>query len=124
MSAEPSPRGPVGKRRRLGHRRAMLARPTQARPRPAALSSWLIAVATLVFAMIVVGGITRLTESGLSIVHWEPISGAIPPLSEADWQAAFDHYRTSPQYQLVNRGMDLEDFKTIFFWEYVHRLLG
>ena len=102
----------------------MLARPTQALPRPAALAYWLYAVAALVFAMIVVGGITRLTESGLSIVHWQPVTGAVPPLNEADWQEAFDQYRTSPQYQLINAGMTLEDFKTIYFWEYVHRLLG
>ena len=102
----------------------MLVRPTQALPRPAALANWLYAVAALVFAMIVVGGITRLTESGLSIVHWQPVTGAVPPLSEADWQEAFDQYRNSPQYQLVNAGMTLDDFKNIYFWEYVHRLLG
>ena len=102
----------------------MLKRPDQPRPRPRAISAWLFAVAALVFLMVIVGGITRLTESGLSIVHWDPISGAIPPLDEADWQAEFDHYRATPQYQLTNAGMTLEDFKTIFFWEYVHRLLG
>jgi len=94
------------------------------RPRPAAISNWLLVVALLVFAMVVVGGITRLTESGLSMVRWEPISGTIPPLNEADWEAEFEAYRTSPQYQEVNRGMSLGEFKTIFFWEYVHRLLG
>jgi cytochrome c oxidase assembly protein subunit 15 len=104
--------------------RAMSVRPAEARPRPAAIANWLTIVAVLVFLMIVVGGITRLTESGLSMVRWEPISGAIPPMNEADWQAEFDHYRSSPQYELVNRGMTLDDFKTIFFWEYVHRLLG
>jgi len=93
-------------------------------PRPLAISNWLIAVAALVFAMVVVGGITRLTESGLSIVRWEPISGALPPLGEAQWQAEFAAYRESPQYQLVNAGMTLAEFKSIFFWEYVHRLLG
>ncbi|MBV8685420.1 MAG: COX15/CtaA family protein [Alphaproteobacteria bacterium] len=92
--------------------------------RPRALSAWLLLVAAMVFAMVVVGGITRLTESGLSIVRWEPISGALPPLSAAQWQAEFAAYRQSPQYQLVNAGMTLADFKTIFFWEYVHRLLG
>lgn len=102
----------------------MFARPIQTVSRPATLANWLFAVALLVFAMVVVGGITRLTESGLSITRWEPISGAIPPLGRADWEAAFDQYRASPQYQLVNSGMTLEDFKTIFFWEYVHRLLG
>ena len=77
----------------------MFARPAEPRPRPAAIANWLTVVAILVFLMIVVGGITRLTESGLSMVRWEPISGAIPPLDEADWQAEFDHYRASPQYQ-------------------------
>jgi cytochrome c oxidase assembly protein subunit 15 len=102
----------------------MLKRPSQANPRPAALSWWLLAVAALVFAMIVVGGITRLTESGLSIVRWDVVTGTLPPLGEAQWQAEFDAYRTSPQYRQVNRGMDLEDFKSIYFWEYIHRLLG
>jgi cytochrome c oxidase assembly protein subunit 15 len=74
--------------------------------------------------MVVVGGITRLTESGLSMVRWEPVSGAIPPMNEAEWLAEFDAYRSSPEYQKINRGMSLEDFKDIFFWEYVHRLLG
>ncbi|HEX8668570.1 MAG TPA: COX15/CtaA family protein [Allosphingosinicella sp.] len=94
------------------------------RERPRAIAGWLLAVAALVFLMIVVGGITRLTESGLSIVRWEPVSGAIPPLGEEQWQAEFDAYRESPQYQLVNTGMTLSEFKNIYFWEYVHRLLG
>jgi heme a synthase len=102
----------------------MFARPSEPRPRPAAIANWLTFVAVLIFVMIVVGGITRLTESGLSMVRWEPISGAIPPLNEADWQREFDHYRATPQYQQVNTGMTLADFKAIFFWEYVHRLLG
>jgi cytochrome c oxidase assembly protein subunit 15 len=97
---------------------------TPPRRRPRAIAHWLIAVAALVFAMIVVGGITRLTESGLSITRWEPITGAVPPLDEAAWQAEFDAYRQSPQYQLVNTGMSLAEFKNIYFWEYVHRLLG
>ena len=102
----------------------MLARPTQPRPRPGAVSAWLLIVAAMIFLMVIVGGITRLTESGLSMVRWEPISGAIPPLDEADWQREFDHYRATPQYQVNNSVMTLADFKTIFFWEYVHRLLG
>ena len=102
----------------------MLKRPSQAIPRPAAISWWLLAVAGLVLAMIVVGGITRLTESGLSIVRWDVVTGTLPPLGDAQWQAEFDAYRATPQYQQVNRGMDLEDFKSIYFWEYVHRLLG
>jgi cytochrome c oxidase assembly protein subunit 15 len=96
--------------------------PSAARPRAVAL--WLLAVAALVFAMVVVGGITRLTESGLSIVRWEPISGILPPIGDSAWAAEFAAYRQSPQYQLVNSGMSLEDFKNIYFWEYVHRLLG
>jgi cytochrome c oxidase assembly protein subunit 15 len=92
--------------------------------RPRAVAVWLLAVAALVFVMVVVGGITRLTESGLSIVRWEPVSGAIPPIGEEAWAAEFAAYKRSPQYQLVNSGMSLEDFKSIYFWEYVHRLLG
>ena len=92
--------------------------------RPRAIANWLLAVAGLVLVMIIVGGITRLTESGLSITRWDPLSGAIPPLNDADWQAAFDLYRDSPQYQQVNRGMTLDDFKFIYFWEFIHRQLG
>ena len=95
-----------------------------ARPRPRLISNWLLAVAALVFAMVVVGGITRLTESGLSMVRWEPISGVVPPTSDAAWQAEFDAYRATPEYQKINRGMSLAEFKDIYFWEYVHRLLG
>ena len=102
----------------------MPRRPPQPLPRPEAIANWLLAVAAMVLAMIVVGGITRLTESGLSIVRWEPVGGILPPLGEEQWQAAFDAYRSSPQYQLVNRGMSLEEFRDIYFWEYVHRLLG
>ncbi len=90
--------------------------------RPVAL--WLFLCAAMVFAMVVIGGITRLTESGLSIVEWKPLIGAIPPLSEADWQALFAKYQTSPQYHQVNRSMTVEEFKTIFWWEYIHRLWG
>jgi heme a synthase len=99
------------------------ARPSAA-PRPRAIARWLFAVAALVFLMVVVGGITRLTESGLSMVRWEPISGTIPPLNEEQWLAEFDAYKASPEYQKINRGMSLAEFKQIFFWEYVHRLLG
>lgn len=92
--------------------------------RPRAIATWLFAVAALVFIMVVVGGITRLTESGLSITEWRPVSGAIPPLSDADWQAAFAAYKQIPEYREVNVGMTLAQFKFIFFWEYIHRLLG
>lgn len=98
--------------------------PGSERARPRAISGWLFAVASLVFLMVVVGGITRLTESGLSMVRWEPVSGAIPPLNAEQWMAEFDAYRQSPQYLEINRGMSLAEFKEIFFWEYVHRLLG
>jgi cytochrome c oxidase assembly protein subunit 15 len=94
--------------------------------RPRAVANLLFLVAGLVFAMVVVGGITRLTESGLSITEWKPITGAIPPLNHADWVKAFDLYRATPQYREVAgpAGMTLAGFKTIFFWEWVHRLLG
>jgi cytochrome c oxidase assembly protein subunit 15 len=95
-----------------------------ARDRPRAISSWLFVVAAMVLAMVVVGGVTRLTESGLSIVKWEPVSGTLPPLSEGQWQAEFAAYKETPQYLRVNSGMNLGEFKNIFFWEYVHRLLG
>ena len=85
---------------------------------------WLYVVALMVLAMVVVGGITRLTDSGLSITEWQPISGTIPPLSAADWQAEFDNYRKIPQYQLLNQGMTLDAFKFIFWWEWGHRFLG
>jgi heme a synthase len=96
----------------------------QPRSQPRAIANWLFAVAALVFAMVVVGGITRLTESGLSITEWKPVSGAIPPLSDAAWQTAFDAYKQVPQYQAIHASMTLGQFKFIFFWEWVHRLLG
>jgi cytochrome c oxidase assembly protein subunit 15 len=81
-------------------------------------------VAAIVLLMVAVGGITRLTESGLSMVRWEPISGAVPPLNDAQWQAEFDAYKATPEYRKVNSGMSLSAFKRIFFWEYLHRLIG
>jgi len=89
-----------------------------------ALRLWLSAVAVLIFAMVLVGGATRLTESGLSIVEWKPFTGTIPPLSESAWQAEFEKYQTIPQYQQMNRGMTLDEFKLIYGWEWAHRLLG
>jgi len=88
------------------------------------LSVWLAGVAALVVVMIVVGGATRLTDSGLSITEWDVMSGVLPPLSENAWQDAFDKYRQIPEYQLVNKGMSLEAFKTIYWWEWSHRFLG
>ena len=95
-------------------------------PRPLAIANWLLLVAGLVFLMVVVGGITRLTESGLSITEWNPIRGAIPPLTDDQWQHVFDLYKQTPEYREINgpAGMDLAAFKLIFFWEWVHRLLG
>ncbi|WP_205468174.1 COX15/CtaA family protein, partial [Raoultella ornithinolytica] len=97
-----------------------------AKERPRAISNLLLVVAALVFAMVVVGGITRLTESGLSITQWKPIVGAIPPLTHSDWQHVFELYQQTPQYKEVAgpAGMTLSGFKFIFFWEWVHRLLG
>ena len=92
--------------------------------RPNAVANWLFFVAGLVFLMVMIGGITRLTESGLSITEWKPVTGAIPPLNDADWAAAFDAYKHSSQYHLMNAGMSLSAFKMIFFWEYFHRLMG
>ena len=94
--------------------------------RPAALIKWLMCVAGLVFAMVVVGGITRLTESGLSITEWKPITGALPPLNEASWLSEFEKYKQIPEYTQINgpAGMTLAEFKFIYFWEWIHRLLG
>lgn len=89
-----------------------------------AIRLWLLILFALVAAMILVGGLTRLTESGLSITEWKPVTGAIPPLSEADWAAEFARYQQSPQYQHMNQGMTLEAFKGIYWWEWGHRLLG
>jgi cytochrome c oxidase assembly protein subunit 15 len=85
---------------------------------------WLFGVATLIFAMVLVGGATRLTESGLSITRWEPLSGIVPPLSAADWRDEFAHYREIPQFATMNPDMTVDGFKTIFWWEWSHRLLA
>jgi heme a synthase len=85
---------------------------------------WLYAVAALIFAMVLVGGATRLTESGLSIVEWKPVTGVLPPLSESVWQAEFDKYKAIPQFRQMNSAMTLGEFKSIFWWEWTHRLLG
>jgi len=85
---------------------------------------WLFAMAGLVFALVMVGGATRLTDSGLSITEWQPILGAIPPLSETDWQSAFQKYQQIPEYKILNKGMSLAAFKQIYWWEWTHRFLG
>lgn len=88
------------------------------------IAIWLLICCALVFAMIVVGGVTRLTGSGLSIVEWKPIVGTIPPIGQEDWEVLLEKYRQIPQYEQVNKGMTLDEFKGIFWWEYFHRLLG
>ena len=85
---------------------------------------WLFGVAALIAIMVLVGGATRLTESGLSIVEWKPVTGTLPPLNQEQWTEAFDAYKTIPQYRQMNAGMSLDEFKTIFWWEWSHRLLG
>lgn len=89
-----------------------------------AVRTWLLGVASLIFLMVLVGGATRLTESGLSIVEWQPITGVLPPLSEAQWEVEFEKYQTIPQYRERNRAMDIEAFKIIYWWEWAHRFLG
>jgi cytochrome c oxidase assembly protein subunit 15 len=91
---------------------------------PKTVLAWLVIVYLMILAMVAVGGITRLTGSGLSMTEWHPLMGWLPPLSEADWNAVYELYKKSPQYLEVNSWMQLEDFKQIFFWEYIHRLLG
>lgn len=104
----------------------MLAPPSASTTRPLAIANWLLGVAAMVFAMVVVGGITRLTESGLSITRWDLLTGTLPPLTDRAWDEAFALYKQTPEYREVNgpAGMDLAQYKFIFFWEWLHRLLG
>ena len=85
---------------------------------------WLIVLAVMVMIQILVGGLTRVTDSGLSITEWRPVTGMIPPLSEAAWEAELEKYRSTTEYQLQNKGMSLEEFKVIYWWEWGHRQLG
>lgn len=89
-----------------------------------AVSVWLLIVAGMVLGMIVVGGLTRLTQSGLSMVEWRPLMGTIPPITDADWNVVFEKYKAYPEYQKLNQGMSLSEFKSIFYFEYGHRVLG
>ncbi|KAL5641156.1 hypothetical protein ACGC1H_001592 [Rhizoctonia solani] len=91
---------------------------------PPVVGHWLIGCAGLVFTIVVVGGITRLTESGLSIVEWKPITGVLPPLSETEWEEEFTKYKATPEFKILNHRITIEEFKQIFFWEYAHRVLG
>jgi cytochrome c oxidase assembly protein subunit 15 len=108
----------------MATRIASLAPTARTAAQPRAIATWLFMVAAMVFAMVVVGGITRLTESGLSITRWDVVSGTLPPMTDAAWASEFEGYKASSQYQMMNNGMTLAAFKGIFFWEYVHRLLG
>lgn len=96
----------------------------QTAPPTTAVRWWLLSIAALIAVMVLVGGATRLTESGLSIVEWKPVTGTLPPLSPQQWMDAFEAYKTIPQYRELNAGMSLDQFKTIFWWEWSHRLLG
>jgi heme a synthase len=102
----------------------MTAIALQQTPQLRAVRWWLLSVALLIAVMVLVGGATRLTESGLSIVEWKPVAGTLPPLDHAQWTQAFEAYKTIPQYRELNAGMSLAEFKTIFWWEWSHRLLG
>ena len=93
-------------------------------PSNRAVRWWLLSVAALIAIMVLVGGATRLTESGLSITEWKPVSGALPPLNQEQWTQAFEGYKAIPQYHELNAGMSLSEFKSIFWWEWSHRLLG
>jgi len=86
--------------------------------------SWLLTGCLLIFLMVVIGGITRLTHSGLSITEWNVIMGSIPPLNDTQWQLVFDQYKQFPEYKLINHQMGMEEFKFIFFWEFIHRFIG
>jgi cytochrome c oxidase assembly protein subunit 15 len=98
--------------------------PVQQASHVGAVRWWLLCIAALIAAMVLVGGATRLTESGLSIVEWKPVTGTLPPLNQEQWTQAFDGYKAIPQYRELNAGMTLDEFKTIFWWEWSHRLLG
>ena len=88
------------------------------------VAGWLLVCCAMIFGMVVLGGVTRLTGSGLSMVEWDPIFGVVPPLTDQDWQAVFEQYRASPEYQKVNMHMEVDDFKSIYWFEFAHRLLG
>src|SRR5205809_552318 len=102
----------------------MVKAPPNLETRCRAVKLWLLAVAALMVVTLVLGGATRLTESGLSIVEWKPLTGIFPPLDDAGWQAEFDKYKTIPQYRERNSRMSLADFKTIYWWEWTHRALA
>ena len=106
------------------HRNSQVNDLSRTGDRDRAVATWLLVVCAMVFAMVVLGGVTRLTGSGLSMVDWRPVVGWLPPLSDAEWQASFEMYQQSPEFQKVNSDMDVDDYKGIFWLEYLHRLLG
>lgn len=108
----------------IEHASSNIGAETPARPKTRPVGWWLLVCCALVFAMVVLGGVTRLTGSGLSMVNWKPVSGVLPPLSQPAWEQEFAHYRKSPEYVYVNKDMSLAGFKRIFWFEYAHRLLG
>lgn len=125
LEAPAPPIAPPAAEARRGHQAPPTRTPPPGRPRrryPRAIKYWLIAGLVLIFVQVIVGGITRLTGSGLSITKWEIVTGTLPPLSEAAWEGEFELYRATPQYEKMNDGMSMSDFKFIYFWEYFHRL--
>ena len=88
------------------------------------VAAWLLLCCLMIFSMVILGGVTRLTGSGLSMVQWDPIFGIVPPLNEGEWNTTFDLYKQSPEYQKINIGMDLQGFKRIYWFEFAHRVLG
>ena len=88
------------------------------------LKIWLLTIFILIVAMVAIGGLTRLTDSGLSITHWELFSGLLPPLNIHEWNYYFDEYKKIPEFKIINYNISLEEFKVIFYWEYIHRLLA
>lgn len=122
LSSQPSGTPPISQRSIDDLRQGLACHAETSAPR--LLAGWLLVCCALVLAMIVVGGVTRLTHSGLSIVEWQPIVGTLPPLSDAQWLETFEKYRQTPEGRLVNHAMSVDEFKGIFWWEYFHRLLG
>jgi cytochrome c oxidase assembly protein subunit 15 len=120
QSADERLRTPAIDARASDFSEAAVPRSREARP----VAIWLLICCALLLAMVVVGGVTRLTHSGLSITEWQPIVGSLPPMSDEDWRTTFEKYQATPEYLQINRGMSLAAFKQIFWWEYFHRLLG
>src|SRR5437762_9433137 len=108
----------------MPHNSAVSSDPLRARSQRRAVGCWLMVLALMIASMVTIGGLTRLTGSGLSITEWKPVTGIIPPLTHDAWQTAFEKYRQIPQYRFENRGMTISAFRNIYWWEWTHRLLG